>query len=200
MGRPERVSVPTCIGCGAMSRLGTCETGCFERKLELVRAAAHDAILTDGIDRRARIAAFTNVVQGLASIEPRRDQYEDAYRSAQRAARDVLRCHADDERQTIDLGEPSEYATTWWCPACGGIDAPQPCLGICVWRSVEWVERGAYETVREQSIVEREREQQLRRVLQKVAWITPRSGHWEDTWRLLHAEAQRALPDFLSQP
>jgi hypothetical protein len=39
---PDRLTVPTCIGCGAMSRPGTCETGCAEHKLVLIRAAALD--------------------------------------------------------------------------------------------------------------------------------------------------------------
>jgi hypothetical protein len=193
MEPPERLWVPTCIGCGAMSQLGTCETSCSEHKLDLVRAAAHDTIAAGITARLARIDAFTAAVQELGSAEPDHDHLEDAYRSAQRAARTVLRRHPDVDGETIDLSRSAEHATTWWCAECGGIDAPQPCLGICIWRSVEWVERTVYEGVRERSIIELEREQQLRRILQKIAWITPRSGHWEQGWRLLQREARQVL-------
>jgi hypothetical protein len=192
MGPPDRLSVPTCIGCGAMSHLGTCDTGCSEHKLELVRAAAYDALLAAASDTGASAEAFADVAQKLARQEPAPDDFEGAYRSAQGAARDALRLHPDDQ-QTIDSEQAAEYATTWWCAECGGIDAPQPCLGICVWRPVEWVRRSLYEQLRERTMSEREREQHLRELLHRAARITPRPGHWEHGWRLLQTEARQLL-------
>ena len=193
MRAPDRLSVPTCVGCGAMSRLGTCDTGCSEHKLELVRAAAYDALVVAASDVRACADAFADVGGLLARPEPGPDEFEGAYRSAQRAARDALRRHPDIGQQTIDWTQPAEHAITWWCAECGGLDAPQPCLGICVWRSVEWVERSLYEQLREQTMLEREREHRLRDLLHRIAWVTPRRGHWERGWRLLQLDAREIL-------
>jgi hypothetical protein len=30
------------------------------------------------------------------------------------------------------MDDAAEVAVTWWCPECGGLDAPQPCLGSCL--------------------------------------------------------------------
>jgi hypothetical protein len=138
---PDRVSVPTCIGCGAMGQVGTCETGCSdqsEHKLELVRAAAYDSLATFRSGARARTEAFRAVAKKLASQQPTPNGWEAAYRSVQEDARAALRANPDLGRRDIDWEEPAEPAITWWCPACGGIDAPQPCLGVCIWRPVEW--------------------------------------------------------------
>ena len=191
MEPPERLTVPTCIGCGAMGRFGTCEIGCSEQKLELVRAAAHDSLEAFRSAARARRAAFVTVVEKLASRQPT-GEWETAYRSLQDDARAALRRHPDPEDK-IDWDEPAEPATTWWCAACGGIDAPQPCLGICVWRQVEWVSRSRYEQARERALSEREQERRLRQLLRRIASTTPRPDHWEDTWHALQISVERTL-------
>ena len=61
---PERLTVPTCIGCGAMTEFGTCDTGCSEHKLELVRAAAHDASAVLGSSAHARAEAIRSDCRG----------------------------------------------------------------------------------------------------------------------------------------
>ncbi len=60
---PERLTVPTCLGCGAMSEFGTCDTGCSEQKLELVRAAVHDSSAVLGSSTHARAEAFRSVAE-----------------------------------------------------------------------------------------------------------------------------------------
>lgn len=193
MRAPDRLTVPTCIGCGAMSLLGTCDTGCSEHKLELVRAAAHDAVRTAESNARTRANAFVDLARHLAGHDPRDGEYEAAYRSAQSRARELLRRRPALDQPATDWEEPAEPATTWWCAECGGLDAPQPCLGICVWRPVEWVERGVYEQLRARAMAEHEREQRLRHLVARVAWVTPRSGQWEVGWRLVRDEARRIV-------
>lgn len=120
-----------------MGRFGTCDGGCGEQKLELVPAVQYDALGARGSSARVRAEAFGAVGEELASRQPGAREWETAYRSAQKIARTTLvRCrevHGPD----VDWEEPVDVATTWWCAACGGIDSPQPCLGICVWRAVE---------------------------------------------------------------
>ena len=196
MPPPVRLTVPTCVGCGAMGECGTCETGCTERKLELVRAAACEALLDVAARSGARADAYREVAAELlgdgAGVQER-------YRSVQAHARAALTQHPDTDRDE-EWVQPSEPAITWWCEQCGGIDAPQPCLGICVWRPVEWVNRAVYERAREQAFAERARERRLRRLLRRIASVTPRTERLEENWRAFAAQAQAALSGPGEQP
>ena len=82
---PERVTVPTCIGCGAMARWGTCDAACSEHRLELVSAAEFDALEAGRSAVRARVGACRPVAETLAGTEPGPDGWHAAYRASQRA-------------------------------------------------------------------------------------------------------------------
>jgi hypothetical protein len=192
---PDRLTIPTCIGCGAMAIFGTCETGCTEQKLELVRAAADDALLAHASVARLHIAEFGAVAERLADPRPSADEVKDAYWALQEHARAALRRHPDGEDPGADPSKPAEPAITWWCPDCGKLEAPQPCLGICVWRRVEWVNQEVYEQHRQNTLAELEQEDRLRRLLRRLTLVTPRPGQWHRSWNALRAEAQRALED-----
>jgi hypothetical protein len=189
MTQPERLVVPTCVGCGAMSEWGTCETGCTEQKLELVRAAASDTLLEVASRASAHAEAFSAVAQEL--LGDAAPASAEGYRSLQSQARAALARHPDTDHDE-EWAEPSEPAVTWWCAQCGGIDAPQPCLGICVWRPVQWVKRSVYEQARERALGERAREQHLRRLLRRIAAVTPRQEHLQENWRAFQAESRLA--------
>ncbi len=121
---PDRVTVPTCIGCGAISQLGTCDRGCSENRLELVDAIDHDAITAIASAARNRANAYRAVTEELANRRPGPQEYEIAYRSLQDSARAALRLYPHDDTQRMpDPDEPAARATTWWCKQCGGIDA-----------------------------------------------------------------------------
>jgi hypothetical protein len=189
MQPPGRVTVPTCIGCGAMERWGTCEASCSEHKLELVSAADFDRLEADRSASRARVGAFRRVVEALAGTEPGPDGWQAAWQATQRAALAVL--NRDEARDGSD--EPAGHVTTWWCAECGGIDAPQPCLGICIWRPADWVNRTVYEAERSGAATERDAERALVRLLRRIGAVTPLDDQWERNWLALHSEAQEAL-------
>jgi len=180
--------VPTCIGCGAMERWGTCDTACSEHRLDLVSAADFDALEVERSAVRAGVDACRPVVETLAGTDPGQEGWQAAYRASQRAALAVLSRHESHEGSD----ERAEHVTTWWCAECGGIDAPQPCLGICVWRPADWVNRTGYEAARSLAAGERDVERAMVGVLRRVACVTPREGHWESNWRALHADAREA--------
>ncbi len=188
---PERLSVPTCIGCGAMSRFGSCELGCSEQRLDLVRAVAYDALIAAEPAARARAEVLRPVVEKLSHHQPRTGDFQARYLAVQADARDALRSAPTVDEPGVDVREPAQSATTWWCAECGGIDAPQPCLGICVWREVEWVRNDAYERRREEVLAVLETERRAGVLLRRLAWATPREGHWERSWQALLSEAQQ---------
>jgi hypothetical protein len=176
-----------------MGTPGTCDGGCREVRLDLVRAGAYDSVMTADAAAGRALEAFIPITRRLAAWTPGPGAYETAYRELQAEARAALRRHPPAALGLGEINEPSEPATTWWCPACGGIDAPQPCLGVCVWRPVEWVTRERYERARETVLEELERERPLRGLLRRIAFATPRPDHWEESWRVLRAEALRSL-------
>jgi len=36
----------------------------------------------------------------------------------------------------------------WRCEDCGGIDAPQECIDVCIWGPADWVDATSYEAER----------------------------------------------------
>ena len=92
-------------------------------------------------------------------------------------------------------GDPLPAAgtvTVWRCPDCGSVDAPQECIGVCIWHPAEWVEATAYEAERLRAAADLDTERALAGLLRTLAYVTPRAGHWEQSWRALQAEARRA--------
>lgn len=176
-----------------MSQPGTCDRGCGEEKLELVPAGSHDRLTALAASARIGAEVFPAIAEELASRQPGPDEWEAAYRSVQEAARLCLRRYPEINAQDLDRDEPPESATTWWCARCGGIDAPQPCLGICIWRRVEWVNATLYQQQLARALAERDTERCLRLLLRRVASVTPHAGQWERGWRALQAQAVQGL-------
>jgi hypothetical protein len=176
-----------------MSRPGTCDTGCAEHKLLLIPAAALDA-LTDTEKRiLSKTSALAMAAEQLVDRRAEAREWPGAFASAQEHARTALR-HAPEDPATADeLDTIAEPAVTWWCDRCGGIDAPQPCLGICVWRTIDWAHHSSYQDTRERILAERQTEQRLRALLRRLACTTPRHGQHERSWRAFGAQAAEAL-------
>ena len=177
--RPHRVTVAACVGCGAMNQPGSCELGCgAEERLDLVPAEEHDELVAWVQASHAR-AEGLRVAVGRLTAHPA--DAECAYRALQAAARTAL----SEQPAPPAAPAPARVSTTWWCPRCGGVDAPQPCLGICVWRPFEWVAAEDYERARSQLRAALAEERGLRELLRRAATITPRAGWWEHGWAAL---------------
>lgn len=186
----DRLVVPTCVGCGAMAIYGTCQGGCTEERLDLVGADALDELEADLVRSRAATDSFWAIAQDLARGGEPAGGWEPAYRRLQAQACEALRVHPE---PAAALEEPAREVTTWSCPKCGGLDAPQPCLGICVWRPVEWVRREAWQAQEESRRIERGTEALLRGLLRRLAFTTPRENHWQAGWEALNSAARQVL-------
>jgi hypothetical protein len=163
---PERVTLATCIGCGARELLAPCTGDCVEVRLDLVDAG--EAARLDAA--RAFASAARALLGGGA---PADDAGWDATRARARAL-----AHA-----APDLAaEPPAAATTWWCASCGRIDAPQPCLGVCIRKPQEMVAAapalaGAADLLAEA--------RGLLRALRLLSTLRPRPGRHAETWAAL---------------
>ena len=188
---PDEVTLSTCIGCGAMSLPARCPDGCAqERKLELVAAGELDELiaLTERAEERA--AALARAVVPFA--RPRCAHRNGARTSA--AAGAALATHGPVEARLRQLAaQPVEAVVSWWCPQCGGVDAPQPCLGVCIRAAVRWAsaERARETQARAGAAVKRV--DALRAVLVLAAHVRPQPGQERRHWDAVQRRAQHAL-------
>jgi hypothetical protein len=81
----------------------------------------------------------------------------------------------------------------WRCEDCGGIDAPQECIDVCIWGPADWVDATSYEAERSRAARDCEVEQSLAGLLRRFAFATPRDGQWERSWRAFQSQARLVL-------
>jgi hypothetical protein len=177
-----------------MRQYETCAGPCRERRLELVSGADYDGLTTAAAACRGRIAGMRAVVAELALREPGPDEWRAAYEALQQSARSALRPPGpaapgrDDEALS-----PARTVIVWRCEDCGGLDAPQECIDVCIWGPADWVDAASHESERSRAAVDREFEQSLVGLLRRFAFATPRDGQWERSWRAFQSQARLAL-------
>ncbi len=191
---PRRLSIPGCIGCGAMRQYESCEGACQERRLELVRAGDYDELTAVAAACRVRVEGLRALVGELAHTEPGPGEWRAAYETLQQSARSVLRGSGPTARgRDEEPPSPAQTVTVWRCQDCGGLDAPQECIDVCIWRPADWVDAASYEAERSRAARDREVEQSLAGLLRRLAFATPRDRQWERSWRAFQAQARLAL-------
>ncbi len=181
---PDRVTVLTCIGCGAMGRQERCEGDCAEHKLVLVREEDYDALVAAAGAARAQVRRLAPVARRFAELD---DDAPTALPALRERARRALRGEDDLDRPRAGT------VTGWWCDRCGNVDMPQPCLGVCVWRPADWVGLALYERRLELAEPDVRAARALRRFLARAAHLTPRAGQWERNREALRVQALEAL-------
>ena len=177
-----------------MRHYESCEGACSERRLELVSGGDYDELTAAAAACRVRIEGLWAVVGELARTEPSPGEWRVAYAALQHSARAVLRRSGpaaggrDDE-----LLSPAKTVIVWRCQDCGGVDAPQPCIDVCIWGPADWVDAISYESERSRAAFDREVEQSLAGLLRRFVFATPRVGRWERSWRALLSQARLAF-------
>jgi hypothetical protein len=188
---PERVTVTTCIGCGAMSVPGTCPGTCSdERKLELVPASDYDEAQIQGDAAAAGIDKLRPLLETVAGADGADPAH--ALRDLAAPARAALR-DAPSIPVAAEEDEEIDSVVAWWCARCGGIDAPQPCIGVCISRPVEWASLQSFEGERDRRARLVDELREVTDVVRPLGFVTPRPGQEERNWRALQARARRAL-------
>jgi len=163
----------------------------MRRKLELVGGGEYDELTVVVAARRGRIQEFWTVVEELVATEPGRGEWRVAYEVLRQSARSVLRRFGAASRSGADDSlSLAESVIVWRCPECGGVDAPQPCIGVCIWRPADWVDANVYESERSQAVLDLKVEGALVGLLSRVASVTPRHGQWERNWLALQSQAR----------
>jgi hypothetical protein len=160
-----RLTVAACIGCGARSRPGECDDGCSDVPLDIVDAGPVDAL-----------------AEHVKALEARVDALRYLARAAE-APLDVLRDTAKTAlRLTVPpRGEEAHVYQAWGCPRCGRIDAPQPCIGVCMRRPVWTADAAEYRRLARAAEDLADEEHDLAAVARMVANVRSRPGHEEAT-------------------
>lgn len=152
-----------------------CPQRCDERAIDLVFGHAYDTAMTRLEQDRRDIRVLRGLLRSAAAPpvprEPGHDrsdaELEQAHRALQAEARKALRHDDTDSARSAAATEDVLRITAGgYCPLCGWIEAPQPCLGICIFRPVEMVPALDYDNARELW-------QQVRRRLDKLSLDPP---------------------------
>jgi hypothetical protein len=162
---PERLTVAACIGCGARSRAGECDGGCDDVPLDIVDAGPVDALAE-------HLAALERRVRALRSLARTGDVSLDTLRDA---ARDALRIAVPPREPDAPVYE------AWGCPRCGRIDAPQPCIGVCIRRPVLTADAAEYRRLARAADELAGEERELVRPARMLANVRARPGHEQAT-------------------
>ena len=189
----DRLTIPACIGCGAMRRDQTCPVACAERRVELVNAGDYDRLAASAAACRARVRGLRAVAAELASAQPAEGEWQAAYQAVQESALSALRRFAPPGGSPADPFPVAQTAVVWRCRDCGGVDAPQPCIGVCIWHLAQWVDAAVYEAERSRALADCQAGRSLAGLLSTLAFTTPRTGQWERNWRALQSQAKHAL-------
>lgn len=177
-----------------MRQYESCEGACSEHKRELVSGGDYDDLKAAAAACRARIQGLRAVVGELARREPGPDEWRVAYEALQQSARSLLRrSRSAPGGRDDDLLSPAETVIVRRCQDCGGVDAPQPCIDVCIWGPADWVDATSYESERSRAAFDLEVEQSLAGLLRRLAFATPRDGQWERSWRACQSQARIAF-------
>lgn len=176
----RHLPVATCIGCGARSHEGQCDDGCTDLPLDLVDVDDLVAIATRAEALEDRVATLRETVCALADDAP---TDWTALKERARAAVQIA---------VPEAPEP-DVIEGWGCPQCGRVDAPQPCLGICVRRPGLVADVAEYREYAEHAQRMAEIDRTLMAFAHVVAGVRPRPGREQQTLESLRSRARELL-------
>jgi hypothetical protein len=174
-----------------MREFPSCPGPCREEKLELVAGEDYDALVSAAESHRVRLRSLAALIRDIARSEPGPEDLATTYQSLRGRAREELR-----EVRSALAGGPlagAETTVVWRCAECGGLDAPQPCIDVCIWRPTEWARARDFEAELARSQREIELERSQVGLLTRFAFVTPRQGELRSNWQAFRDEARLAV-------
>ena len=187
---PSSLTMWTCIGCGAMGNFQDCSGTCAYRKLEVIGVQEY-ADLLERLDMvTGQADSLRSLVRLIALFAWEESDAEEFYRSHQHQARSALRAFPPFEH---DGATTADSSTVWQCASCEQIEAPRQCIGVCTRRRGEFVRAEDYESLRRRLFETIRQSQRLTAFVQKLAWVSPKSGQWERTCDAFRKQATKLL-------
>jgi hypothetical protein len=145
-----------------------------------------DLVEADDVDAmEARLAALERRSDALAAVVERfvGDTAVDWDESVREDARAALRLPVP--------APPGEtlVVKAWGCPECGRVEAPQPCLDVCIRRPVAMADVSEYTRAAERVANAEARDEQLTEVVRLIAHVRPRPAEEQATRDFVRARA-----------
>ena len=172
------IVVHKCIGCGAVDTPQPCLGTCAEHRLDLVRADDHAEATARLAALEESLASMRELVSQLAASPPREADWP------------ALRARA----RWLSHPEPApvagEVTTAWACESCGRIEAPQPCLGVCIRPEVSMIAAAEHAAVLADAGACQREIDRFAPLVRRLALVTPRPGRWAETARAFQAQAR----------
>lgn len=179
----RHLPVARCIGCGARSFSAECPDGCSDVPLDLVDIDDVVAVATRAEALELRVAELRELARALAG------GVRDAWPALRERARAALRL-------SVPAQPKVEIIEGWGCPDCGRVDAPQPCLGICIRRPGMVADASEYRQFAARSQPMDAADRELSKLAHIVAAVAPRPGREELTAATLRSRARDLLDRF----
>lgn len=177
------LAVPTCIGCGARHRDGECLESCSDVALDLVDVADLQTLLAATQAREIRIAALYELAEMVVAGPPV------DWTALRDRAGAALRLPTPDLPDVPEI----EVIQAWGCPRCGRVDAPQPCLGVCIFRPRAVADAREYRQVAPRAEQVATADRALSGIARLISIVTPRPGQEEATFAAVRARIHSAL-------
>jgi hypothetical protein len=183
-----------CVACGAMGNSDTCMGVCDHHKLEVVRSVEYADLLDEATVVMEHLKKLTTLVHRIADLPQEETKRKNSYGMLRNCARDLLReTNLAGKARQNRIAQPAEGLRVWLCRACGQIEAPQTCLGVCIRPIEEYVRAKHYSELMEQVTVAAGRVQKLCALVGRLAWVSPRPGQWQRVSRAFQDEALAVL-------
>lgn len=93
----------------------------------------------------------------------------------------------------VDSGKDVNRISVWQCIGCGRVELPQPCIGVCSDRKVEFVASVDFDELQRRFRELEGEYQRLVEFMRMMARNTPKPGHWEASYKNLQASVEKRL-------
>jgi hypothetical protein len=191
---PECLTLWRCVGCGAMGNAEQCTGACAYQKLYVVSAEEHAELLENFATIKRQAQCLEAVVRDIAALAEERIHPESAYRDLQTSARTLFRSLDHEAISSQIMRVPDdERAIVWSCTTCGQVEAPQPCLGICIRRNGDFLRASDHDELAARVEVTRVRARELAALVRQFVWVAPHAGQWDAARRAFQEKAIKLL-------
>jgi rubrerythrin len=166
---PKTMALWRCIACGNMGRLRDCTGQCAFRQVIVVEGEAYADLHEAGEMAQALLEAAGRVIAALAEIG------DDGA--------------ALEARPAAAMEPTQDRPPVWLCDACGMVEAPQECLGVCVRPVRDFVAAQDYDALARAATARIAQAGRARALLSGLARTRPREGQWARAARHFSTQA-----------
>jgi hypothetical protein len=177
---PDCLTLWRCIGCGAIGNAEQCTGACVYQKLDIVSAEDHAELLEQFATIKRQAQCLEAVVRDIAALTDERSGHEGAYRRLQTSARTLFRSLEHEAISSQNKRAPDdERAVVWSCTTCGQVEAPQPCLGICIRRNGDFLRASDHDELAARVESTQIRALEMAALVRQFIWVAPHVGQWD---------------------